>query len=259
MILAIAIADWVAKLTGGFWEQAATGAPNEPTLAVTNDGDGDAVTATVDGDSGATNQLLYRTSGDATWTEGESRSGDGSIAQTGLDDDTLYEFIVVSQLGDYNSYPSNRVLVLVTSSADGTLEAAIYHQMADNTTGAIVGTRIYRAAEVPQGTLEHAQDFVVYQRIGTPRERYQGGPAGLAHARIQFSCYSATPKGAKSLTDAVRADWESQSGATGNAGATVTVKVATIEDERHMPQMPSDASQRVIHRYDLDILIWYLE
>ena len=55
-------------------------APTEPTLTVSNDGDGDAVTATVDGYPGATNTLYYRTLDDSTWTEGESRTGDGDIA-----------------------------------------------------------------------------------------------------------------------------------------------------------------------------------
>ena len=41
----------------------------------------------------------------------------------------------------------------------------------------------------------------------------------------------ADPKGAKAICDAVRAAWESQSGATGASGKQVTVKVATPDTE----------------------------
>jgi len=257
--MAIAVGNMQSVGVAGWWRDTDVGsAPGAPSLSVANDGDGDAVTATVDGDAGATHQLYYMLFGDTSWTTGESRSGDGAISQAGLTANRIYSFIVVSISGGLNSLPSTVIRVYVSAdTAD--LETAIYHQMAENAVGAIVGTRIYRAGEAPQSVLEHSQAFVTYQRIDTLRERYQGGPHGLAHARVQVSCYAPTPKEVKALADAVRSDWETQAGATGEAGNQVTVKVAEVVDERHFPEVPGDASQRVLHRYDVDLLIWHLE
>lgn len=86
--------------------------PSEPTLSVENDGDGAAVTATVSGTAGATHVLLYRTGTDASWTEGESRVGDGEIAQAGLSAGA-YHFIVQSRNDDGYSVPSNLIALEV--------------------------------------------------------------------------------------------------------------------------------------------------
>ena len=92
--------------------------PIEADLAVVNDGDGDAVTATVsNGEAGVTYTLLYRVSADADWTEGETREGDGDIAQAGLDNATWYEMVVVGTLGGLKGNPSNPVGVYVTDGA----------------------------------------------------------------------------------------------------------------------------------------------
>jgi len=69
------------------------------------------VIATMTGDTGVTNLLYYRTLGDTAWTVGESRSGDGTITQTGLTGNTSYDFIVVSQSGGCLSLPSRLITV----------------------------------------------------------------------------------------------------------------------------------------------------
>jgi len=86
--------------------------PSEPTLSVANDGDGAAVTATVSGTAAATHLLLYRTGTDAAWTAGESRVGDGDIAQAGLSA-AAYHFLVQSRNDDGYSIPSNLVALEV--------------------------------------------------------------------------------------------------------------------------------------------------
>lgn len=92
-------------------------APPSPTLdSVTNDGDGDAITATVSGTGGNT-CTLYTAKGGATATAGASRAGDGEIQQTGLDNDTVYHVYAVCSSGSYYSEPSRVLSVLVT---DGT-------------------------------------------------------------------------------------------------------------------------------------------
>ena len=90
-------------------------APATPTLSLANVGDGDAVTATVDGAAGVTNTLLYRKVGATAWTTGSGRSGDGTINQTGLDDNTWYCFVCVSSSGAYNSLPSLPASIYCTS------------------------------------------------------------------------------------------------------------------------------------------------
>jgi len=97
-------------------------APTEPTLGVTNAGDGAAVTATVIGTAGATHQLYYRTFAGLAWTAGNTRVGDGTIAQGGLTAETTYHFIVVSSNVDGSSPPSESVTVYVSAGTVRTYE-----------------------------------------------------------------------------------------------------------------------------------------
>ena len=139
------------------------------------------------------------------------------------------------------------------------LEAAFYHHCKDNAgVAALVAERIYITGEAPS-SLTAAQSYITYQRLPTSRVRHQGGVSGLAQASWQVNCYAASPSSAKALADAVRAAWETQSGATGEAGNTVTVKVASIESTFADYVQPSDGSQGGEHRYVLDMTIWYAE
>jgi len=89
--------------------------PAAPTLEVVNDGTGSSVTAAVTGDASVTNTLYYQLDDDTEWTEGESRSGDGDILQTGLTVNTWYSFIVISDDSGVISLPSKcyRIYVMV--------------------------------------------------------------------------------------------------------------------------------------------------
>ena len=140
-----------------------------------------------------------------------------------------------------------------------TMEAAFYHHTkATAAVAALVGTRIYRAGTAPS-SLTSAQNYITYQRIITERVRHQGGVSSMARAMFQANCFSTSPTTAKAVADAVRATWETQSGATGEAGSTVTVKAASIDAEMHDFSPPTDASQKLWHRYVLDIIIRYAE
>ncbi len=100
---------------GTEYEGTLGGFPGEPSLAVVADSSSQ-ITATVDGDSGVTNRLYYRKSGQASWTAGETRSGDGDITQTGLTAGTSYSFVAVSTsaVGDIYGLPSAALNLLVT-------------------------------------------------------------------------------------------------------------------------------------------------
>jgi len=151
-------------------------APSEPTLSVVNDGDGDAVTATVDGDAGATNTLYYRKVDDTGWTTGEARSGDGDIAQTGLDNNTWYQFVVVSSSGGYNSVPSEVVACYVTDSSSdpaGALSLPVYHLQtlvcASGTFQALVGVTSGTEAERIAAARAHCYRIAVDEPIPAKR------------------------------------------------------------------------------------------
>lgn len=118
--MAIIKGDYQSVMAAGWWiNEAAEGSePSEPTLSVTNDGDGDAVTCVVTGDDTATHTIYYRKTNAAAWTEGSSDTGDATIAQAGLDNATFYWFICVASDAGANSIPSEPVLIYVT---DGTV------------------------------------------------------------------------------------------------------------------------------------------
>ena len=86
-------------------------------IAVANDGDGDAITITIVGSAGVTYQTLYQVSGAGSWTAGESREGSGDIAQAGLDNDTWVHVCVVGTDGAVYSAPSDIVAVYVTDGS----------------------------------------------------------------------------------------------------------------------------------------------
>jgi len=111
--MTIAIADMQSVGTLGWWYTDLGGAspPDAPSLSISDDGDGDAITATVAGAAGATHTLYYMAAGASAWREGNSRAGDGVIHQTGLATGTLYFFVVVSSAAGLVSLPSPTIQV----------------------------------------------------------------------------------------------------------------------------------------------------
>lgn len=68
--------------------------------AITVVADGTTVTVTIDGDPGVINQLMYKASADADWTNGGQHEGDGDIVIADLDRGTTYIFSAYSISGD---------------------------------------------------------------------------------------------------------------------------------------------------------------
>lgn len=90
--------------------------PTAPTgLSVSNDGDGDAITATVTGTG--TIRLLYNVQGASAVTEGSTRSGSGTIALSGLTNNTWYECQAIVEDGECKSNPTPAVGVYVTDTS----------------------------------------------------------------------------------------------------------------------------------------------
>ncbi len=75
-------------------------------------------------DGTPTNYVLYAATSDGgdTWLDGGNRSGDGNVDIAGLTTGETYVVLVVSVSGGYNSYPSNRVEILLTADASSTPE-----------------------------------------------------------------------------------------------------------------------------------------
>jgi len=115
--MTIAIADMQSVGTLGWWYTDLGGAspPDAPSLSISDDGDGDAITATVAGAAGATHTLYYMAAGASAWREGNSRAGDGVIHQTGLATGTLYFFVVVSSAAGLVSLPSPTIQVRLSA------------------------------------------------------------------------------------------------------------------------------------------------
>ena len=115
--MTVAVGTYISGLTGGFWTLEAT-APTTPTITAANDGTGTSVTVTVDGDAGVTNRLYYRATTATAWTTGLTRSGDGTIIQTGLTNATAYAFVVVSDSSGTYSLPSSVALGTTAATSD---------------------------------------------------------------------------------------------------------------------------------------------
>ena len=103
--------DYQSIMTHGWWVLGADSG-SAPALTLSNDGDGDAVTATIAGDDDVTYTVYYRAYTDTAWTTGGTGVGDGDIAIAGLTNGTFYWFIAM--VGGAASAP---VLVYVTDHA----------------------------------------------------------------------------------------------------------------------------------------------
>jgi len=158
--------------------------PQTPTLSIiTSDG---SVTATLAGDAGTTHYLKYKTSAHTTWQNGGSRSGNGNIIVTGLDNETPYIFIAYSQTGSGPvSLPAVAVSATLTEDTDNEFDELLESTAADfvNTFGEDVkylprggGSRnikmvinrepIEKLAGSPQGSSPTIEGSVVNNSIG---------------------------------------------------------------------------------------------
>lgn len=137
-----------------------------------------------------------------------------------------------------------------------TIEQALYYEVVNDAgVSALISTRLYPAAEVPQDT---TTPYMTYQRISGPRHRHQGG-AGLVEARYQFTCHDDTQREAAALATALRAVLEAYRGDMGESGSTVTVRAAYVENDVDGSSPPTDASQRGPIWQSVDVLVWYVE
>lgn len=89
-------------------------APGIPVLSVSISGN--TATATITGDPGVTNHLIYKMIRDLAWSDGGSRAGDGDIEVTDLTENRVYMFQGFSEDAGVYSQPSELVMVFVSRS-----------------------------------------------------------------------------------------------------------------------------------------------
>ena len=95
---------------------------------------------------------------------------------------------------------------------------------------------VYRAGHVQQGAV---MPYLVYQLISEVLLYHQGGQA-LWEAIYQFDCVADTATEAEALAKAVE-DWLDNYRDTMNG---VTIRLATLDDERDAPAPPTDGTER---------------
>ena len=136
------------------------------------------------------------------------------------------------------------------------IEEAIHYELTNtDAISALIGTRLYPIAEVPQGT---QTEYMTYQRISGPRERHQVG-AGVCAARYQFNCYGVTQKEASELGAALRTKLDRYRDDMGEAGSTISVRGAFVQNDSDHSTPPTGGTQVGPIWQVVDVIFWYVE
>jgi len=245
--------DPVAIATLGlFQDGAAVSAPDAPVLSAVQLTT-TSIRATVNGDDGATNELLYRAATAAAWTSGGSRSGDGTKDITGLATNTKYFLISYSDNSGVFSIPSNEVSVFLTDG-DIVIEKGLYAYLTNESDITdIVSTRIFPMI-VPQG---QSYPAITYDRTSGEHEMTVDGESGLVEANFILKCWATTYAGAKSLADALRLVLDGFGPSTMGA---VTVNRSHLSDDSDMtPEYEGSSSKVKAYGVAFELQIIYQE
>ncbi len=133
-----------------------------------------------------------------------------------------------------------------------TLEEALYSYLKDVAgLKALVGDRIYPVV-IPQ---KADMPAVAFQRVSGVREHTMGDDPGLAHPRIQFSCYGQTYSSAKNTAQEVRKALQDQRNTTWGGAGGVKVQAIMLENELDLPWEPDSRLFCAV----LDFTIWHEE
>jgi hypothetical protein len=221
-------------------------------VSATDNADQDSVDVVVTGIAGATIRLFYRVLGATSWTTGNTRTGSGTITQTGLSASTWYEMYVDQFIGNTFSPLSAIVTVFVAAAAGSNIESALVAKVTgDVTVSSIIAARMYPQI-VPQGVSLPA---VTYSEISGLRKHDLNGPCGLVESRWQLNCWTTTRSGARTLADAVR---QSIDGFDGFVGA-VEIQSIQMANEVDLGDFPAGVDVSRKYGTALDFEIWFKE
>lgn len=227
--------------------QAQTEAP--VVVTATDDGDGAGFTAAVTG--AGTIQLYYKLKTASSWTVGESRSGDGDIAQA-VAATGWYECYATATDGGFESGASNIKTVHVASTSAETIETAIVTILAGDTDVTDqVDDRIFPLT-VPQCEKMPA---ITYQQIDDRKIPTHSGPNTLLNTRMQIDCWAKTYAEASALKKAVRLALD------GFVGTVNGRKIGNIimDDSRDLERSVPGADELKRYGKSLDFMIVFNE
>ena len=222
--------------------------PTAPTIsAAVDNGDQDSITVTVVGTG--TIQLYYRLRNGTTWTTGNTRSGNGDITETGLDDANWYEFYITDTINSVESTPSAITMAHLAGVGDTTIETALFTILdGDADTEAIVGARIYPAIVYQTADLP----AVTFQQISGARTHTAGGPISLANPRFQVNCWAETYAESRQLAETVRKCLD------GYSGTVNTRAIDNIALDNELDTFKWIDSKKVYGKM-LDFIVWFHE
>ena len=117
----------------------------------------------------------------------------------------------------------------------------------------LVGQRIYTDALPQSATLP----AIVMEKLYTQHEHELSNLAGLAHARLQFSCFAATRLVSNSVAEAIRT-----SGVVTQKGSTSDVDIRGVRVEEGMSYQddpPTDGSDERRYVSVIDLMVDFTE
>jgi hypothetical protein len=132
------------------------------------------------------------------------------------------------------------------------VQAAIHQQLqATAAVTAICSTRGYPGV-LPQGATLPAYVYMLVSDVGV---HHMTNAAGLALARVQVDCYSATESGAHTLAEAVRDALQGQR----FTQASTTIRTCHLDNGNTFYESPIDGSDAGRYIRTLDFLVNYTQ
>lgn len=219
-------------------------------VTATDDGDGAGFTAAVTGTG--TIQLYYKLKTASSWTVGESRSGDGDIAQpvaaTGW-----YECYATATDGGLESGASNikTVNVAPTGTVESIETAVVTILAGDTDVTDQVDDRFFPL------TVSQCEKMpaITYQQIDDRKMPTHSGPNTLLNTRMQIDCWAETYAEASALKKAVRLALD------GFIGTVNGRKIGNIimDDSRDLSRPMPGADELKRYGKSLDFMIVFNE
>ncbi len=213
----IAANDVVAVASAGIFR---TDKPTTPVLSVAA-GTLSAV-ATITGEAGCTHYLYYKSATDASWRDGGSRSGDGTITVTGLANNVPYFFLAISKNspGIY-SLPSVTMQLTLTGTAAAAAVSPFDELLIATASEFLAELGIDVTVLPPAGGTRPIKAIVDYE---APAE-IEGMPAGAHSTRTFITVANSSTTGISSSEYDSGANWKVQ--ISTNVGETPKTKRIT--------------------------------
>lgn len=217
-----------------------------------------------------TNRLFYKLTTSSDWTDGGTRTGDGTIAQSGLTVDAEYQFQAISDNGVF-SKPSNVVILTVRATPANTtpgkkFEAALIYALKNATAvKALVGSNIFPVGEVPEDLMNQtgAPPMITEEIVDDSPNITMGGDSGLRCAKVLVAPFARSKLTVAEIMDAIGQDppagLQCLTGAMGAAGAQVDVQGCFVEANKDQYAPPDDASGRGYWSPHVRLEFWYTE